>query len=39
MKSKAAHNLGAGDAIRIIYDTRMMDLAGLYLPSLFNTKM
>ena len=39
MKNKVARNRESGDAIQIIYDTRTLDLAKLYLPSFFDTKM
>ena len=39
MKNKVARNQESADAIQIIYDTRVLDLAKLYLPAHFDTKI
>ena len=39
MKNKAVRRQGSGDAIWTVCDTRTPDLARLYLPSFFDTKM
>ena len=37
--AKVARNQESADAIQIIYDTRTLDLAKLYLPTCFDTSM
>ena len=39
MKNKVARNQESADAIQIIYDTRVLDLAKLYLPAHFDNKI